>query len=146
MARHASLQKREPVPIIPSAPKCSVAILSSIESPYVLSNPFPSKPSIVFSPHKPFYSQPNYSSWWLGIFCCLFLSNLVNRVPRCKHKQGSGWDDPFNVRTVCEAPRSRDELRMISGLGLHQILLKTPLIVYSCQYSFNFCFHYLDIG
>ena len=48
------------------------AILSSIESVYVLSNPFPSKPSIVFSPQKPFYSQPNYSSWWLGIFWCLF--------------------------------------------------------------------------
>ena len=31
----------------------------------VLSNPFPSKPSIVFSPQKPFYSQPNYASWWL---------------------------------------------------------------------------------
>ena len=44
------------------------AILSSIESAYVLSNPFPSKPSIVFSLYKPFYSQPNYSSWWLGIY------------------------------------------------------------------------------
>ena len=42
------------------------AILSSIESAYLLSNPFPSKPSIVFSAQKPFYSQPNYSSWGLG--------------------------------------------------------------------------------
>ena len=48
------------------------AILSSIENVCVLSNPFPSKPSIVFSPQKPFYSQPNYSSWQLGIFWCLF--------------------------------------------------------------------------
>ena len=38
---------------------------------YVLSNPFPSKPSIVFSAQKPFYSQPNYCSWWFGIFWCL---------------------------------------------------------------------------
>ena len=32
----------------------------------------PSKPSIVFSSHKPFYGQPNYFSWWLGIFWHLF--------------------------------------------------------------------------
>ena len=30
---------------------------------YALSNPFQSKPSIVCSPQKPFYTQPNYSSW-----------------------------------------------------------------------------------
>ena len=46
-------------PIVHSAPKCS----SSIGNTYALSNPFPSKPSIIFSPQKPFYSQPNYSSW-----------------------------------------------------------------------------------
>ena len=60
--------------IIPTEPKCS-AILSFTESVYVWSNPFPSKPSIVFLDQKPFYSQPNYSSWWLGMF--LVLSNLV---------------------------------------------------------------------
>ena len=48
------------------------AILSSTESAYVLSNPFPSKPFIVFSAQKPFYSQPNYSSGWLGIFGAYF--------------------------------------------------------------------------
>ena len=32
----------------------------------------PSKPSIVFSPQKPSYSQPNYSSWLLCIFWCSF--------------------------------------------------------------------------
>ena len=37
--------------------------LLSIESTCALSNPFPSKPSIVFSAQKPFYSQPNYFSW-----------------------------------------------------------------------------------
>ena len=68
------------------------AILSSIESAYVMSNPFPSKPSIVFLAQKPFYSQPNYSSWWLGFLCVFLLTNLVNRVPRYKHKQRSGWD------------------------------------------------------
>ena len=36
------------------------AILPSVEN--TLSNPFPSEPSIVFSPQKPFYSQSNYSS------------------------------------------------------------------------------------
>ena len=44
-------------PIFPSAPKCSSRISSFIESAYVLSNPFPSKPSIVFLAQKPFYSQ-----------------------------------------------------------------------------------------
>ena len=53
------------------------------------------KPSIVFSPQKPFYSQPNYSSWWLGKLE-LILNNLLNRVPRCKQKQRSGRDGPFN--------------------------------------------------
>ena len=48
------------------------AILYSIESAYGLSNLFPSKPSIVFSPHKPLSSQPNYSSCRLGIFGCIF--------------------------------------------------------------------------
>ena len=46
-----------------ASPNPPAAILSSIKSVHVLSNPFPSKPSIVFSAHKPFYSQPNYSSW-----------------------------------------------------------------------------------
>ena len=59
---------RSRLPIIPSAPKCSSRYFIFL----VLSNPFPSKPSIVFSPHKPFYSQPNYSSWWLGIFGAYF--------------------------------------------------------------------------
>ena len=77
-------------PIIPCAPKSSSRHFSSIES--ALSNPFPSKPSIVFQPRKPFYRQLNYSSWWLGIFLVLISSNLVNRVPRCKQKHCSGWD------------------------------------------------------
>ena len=42
-------------------PNAPAAILSSIESAYVVSNPFPSKPSIVFLAQKPFCSQPNYS-------------------------------------------------------------------------------------
>ena len=44
---------------------------------------------------KAFYSQPNYSSWWSGIFWVIILSNLINYVSRCKHKQGSGLDGPF---------------------------------------------------
>ena len=49
--------------------------------------------------HEPFQfcSQPNYSSWWLGILLALISSNLVNHVPRCKQQQGSGWDGPFKV-------------------------------------------------
>ena len=57
--------KRAASPIIHSARKCSSRF---IWSAYVLSNLFSSKPSIVFSPQKPFYSQSNYSFWWLGIF------------------------------------------------------------------------------
>ena len=37
-------------------PNAPAAILSSIESAYLLSNLFPSKTSIVFSTHKPSYS------------------------------------------------------------------------------------------
>ena len=43
-----------------------------MENTYALSNPFPPKSSITFSPHKPFYSQPKFSSWWLGIFGAYF--------------------------------------------------------------------------
>ena len=52
--------------IIPTlaCPNAPAAILSSIESAFLLSNPFPSKPLIVFLPQKPFYIQPIYSSWW----------------------------------------------------------------------------------
>ena len=49
-------------PSHPGMPKCS----TSIESVQVLSNPFPSKPLFVFSPQKPFYSQPNYMYIPLG--------------------------------------------------------------------------------
>ena len=63
-----TLQAINVSPIIPSEPKCSSRHLSSIECAYVLSNPFPSKPLIVFSPHKPLHSQPSDSSGWLGIF------------------------------------------------------------------------------
>ena len=69
-------------------PNAPAAILSSIESAYLLRNPFPSKPSIVFWPRKPLYSQPNYSSWWLGIFVVLISSNLVNRVPDVNINKG----------------------------------------------------------
>ena len=55
--------------------KASAATLSSIQIANALSNLFPSKLSIVFLAQKPFYSQPNYSSWWLGIILCLFLRN-----------------------------------------------------------------------
>ena len=47
------------LPIIACAPKCPSRLLTF----YALSNPFPSMPSIVSSPQKPFYSQPSYSSW-----------------------------------------------------------------------------------
>ena len=60
-------------PLFLARPNAPAAILSSIKRAYtVLSDPFPFKPLIVFSAQKPFYSQPNYSSWWLGIFWCLF--------------------------------------------------------------------------
>ena len=59
-------------PQFTALPKALVAILSSIESanPFwvIFPNRVLSKPSIVFSSQKPFYSQPNYSCWWLGIF------------------------------------------------------------------------------
>ena len=77
-------------------PNPPAAILSSSESAYGLSNPFPSKPLIVFSPQKPFYSQPNYSSWCypLKIFLGTYFEQFSIR--RCKQKQRSGWDDLYN--------------------------------------------------
>ena len=60
----------------------------------------PSKPRIVFSAQKPFYSQPNYSSKWLGNFLVLISSNIINCVPERKQKQGSGWDIPFTYNNL----------------------------------------------
>ena len=83
--------------VVPSAPKCfSTQSIFHQKNAFVLSNPFPSKPSIYFSAQKPFYSQPKNSSWWLSLFWCFISRNLVNR-PRCKQKQRSGWDSPFNL-------------------------------------------------
>ena len=97
--------RKEPSHLLSLArPNAPAAILSSIESAYILSNPFPSKPSIIFSAQKPLYSQPNYSSWWLGIFLVLISSNLINRVPRCKHKQGSVWVHPFKHLIIKDFP------------------------------------------
>ena len=46
-----------------ACPKAPAAIFSFIESAYVLSNLFPSKPSVHFLARKPFSSQSSYSSW-----------------------------------------------------------------------------------
>ena len=54
----------------------------------------PSKSLIVFSSQKPFYGQPNYSSWSLSILSAYFEQSNY-RVPGCKQKQGSGWQGPF---------------------------------------------------
>ena len=50
---------------------------SSIKSVYLFVIRVPSKPAIVFLSKKPFYHQPNYSSWWLGIFWCLYFEQLI---------------------------------------------------------------------
>ena len=62
---------------------------------YLLSNLFPSKPSIVFSAQKPSYSQPNYSSWWLCIFVVLILSNLGHVLLGLFWNRNS-WNDQKN--------------------------------------------------
>ena len=75
----------------------SPIILSSIESAYVLSYPFPSKPSVNVS------QLINHSTASLTIFpiliryyfLVLILGNLINCVTRCKQKQGSGWVGPL---------------------------------------------------
>ena len=58
----------------PNAPATILQIVSSIKMCVCFDwyLRVPSKPSIVFSPQKPSYSQPNYPSWWLGNFWCLF--------------------------------------------------------------------------
>ena len=60
--------KRRSHPYFLARPNSPTAILSSIDCTYVFSNPFQSMPSIVFLTKEPFYSQPNYWSWWVGIF------------------------------------------------------------------------------
>ena len=51
-------------PIVPSAPKCSSHHYIFHRKYIFLSKiPFTANPSIDFSDQKPFYSQPNYSSW-----------------------------------------------------------------------------------
>ena len=58
----AMLLKGRSHPWFPARPNAPAAILSPIESTYdLISNPFPSKPSIGFSVQKPFYSQSNSS-------------------------------------------------------------------------------------
>ena len=61
--------KRAASPIFPSVPKCS-------SRHFIVCFAISSEPSIVFSPQKPFYSQPNDSSWWWGFF---FASPDVNK-------------------------------------------------------------------
>ena len=108
-------------------PNTPAAILSSIESTYVLSNPFPSKPSIVFSPHKPFCSQPNYSSWWLGGFCAAFLffvfasqkaTECHDSLPKFNIKSAKTWT-PFsnNVNTTIRKYSSRASIWVVTPLG-----------------------------
>ena len=84
-------------PILPSAPKSALQPFHRKPRIWLsdICNPFPSRPSIVLSPHKPFYSPPNYSSWWLGILVVLISNNLFNRLPSCKQKQASGWDRKY---------------------------------------------------
>ena len=71
-----------------SRPSAPAAILSSFESTYVLSNPFPSKPSLVFRNHSTVNLNILHGD---EVFLVFILSNLVDCVPRCKQKQGSGW-------------------------------------------------------
>ena len=70
------MKLKGPSPIIPS-PNAPAVILPSIENTYALTNPFASKASIVFSPHKP--GLINHSTVSLTIplgdwvyFWCLF--------------------------------------------------------------------------
>ena len=59
---------------------------------------------LMFSSHRLFFSLINHSTVsptiplddWV-CFGANISSNLANRIPRCKQKQGSGWDSPFNI-------------------------------------------------
>ena len=46
--------------------------------------------------HRLFSRLRNHST----VSLVLISSNLVNRVPRYRHKQRSGWDSPFNIHTA----------------------------------------------
>ena len=75
------------------------AILSSNQSTLcwvIFTICVPSKPSIVFWPQNPFYSQPNYSSWWLGI--CWGLEQLV---PVHRNNGVAAWDGPQKKFQIC---------------------------------------------
>ena len=67
--------KRAVLHILPSPPKCSSRHFIFHRNFWVIFViRVPSTPSYttVFSSQKPFYTQPNYSSWWLGIFLAVF--------------------------------------------------------------------------
>ena len=64
-----------------------------------LSNPFPSKPSIVFSPYKPFYTVSLIVPLGDKVFLVLISSNLVNRVPRRKQKVAERAPLTFSLRS-----------------------------------------------
>ena len=73
----------------------------------------PSKPSLVLSTQKLFYSQSNYYSWTLSIVCvcvcvcvCVWVfisSNLINRVARVLKKRRSPWwsQAMFTLTPLC---------------------------------------------
>ena len=124
--------KRAASPIIHSARKCSSRF---IWSAYVLSNPFPSKPSIVFSPQKPFYSQSNYSFWWLGIL----FSAYFEQFSRCKQNQGSVWDGPSVKPPVSVYTHRKDSslqnvvTQCVHVHGEHSTKWCYPLVVFIWQ-------------
>ena len=76
--------------------KAPAAILSAIKTAYLLSDschPCSIQAIDCFLVSKTSESQSNYSSWWLDFFFLVLISsNLINRIPRCKQKQGSVWD------------------------------------------------------
>ena len=74
-------------PIIRSAPKCCSRHFVFHRKWVIFLMRVPSKPALDFLSHKPFYSRPKYSSWWLGICLVLISSNVNNRVLGGKQQQ-----------------------------------------------------------
>ena len=82
--------------VLPTIPKYSNLRISWVIFVILV----PSKPSIVFSFQNPFYSQPLFLLVNVVVVVFYFKAILlINCVLRCKQRQGTGWDCPFNIYT-----------------------------------------------
>ena len=97
---------------------------------YVLSNPFQSKPSIVFAAQKPFYSQPNYSSLWLDVLLCAYFE--------LSPSQSLVFDGPFKTKSFCTVVGVGVEVSRWTDRCSYYIF-QGWYLAYRCHLGFWYC-------